>query len=79
MAIVARSDIVFTPDTSIAHACSAFDKPAVVLHPAGNARIWGPYETDGRAVESLTDAVSGITAEEAARSLLSRFASLSAK
>ena len=79
MAIVARADIVFTPDTSIAHACSAFDKPAVVLHPAGNARIWGPYETDGRAVESLTDSVSGITAEEAARSLLSRFASLSAK
>ena len=79
MAIVARSDIVFTPDTSISHACSAFDKPAVVLHPAGNARIWGPYETDGRAVESLTNEVTGITAEEAARSLLSRFASLSAK
>ena len=79
MAIVARCDIVFTPDTSISHACSAFDKPAVVLHPRGNARIWGPYETDGRAVESLTDEVTGITAEEAARSLLSRFASLSAK
>jgi ADP-heptose:LPS heptosyltransferase len=79
MSIVARADIVFTPDTSIAHACSAFDKPAAILHPRGGAAIWGPYETDGRAVESLTDSVIGITAEEASRSLLSRFASLSAR
>ena len=79
MAIVARADIVFTPDTSISHACSAFDKPAVVMHPRGFAAIWGPYETEGRAIESLTDEVMGITADEAARSLLSRFASLSAR
>ena len=79
MAIVARADIVFTPDTSISHACSAFDKPAVVLHPRGGPAIWGPYETEGRAVESLTDSVIDITAEEAARSLRSRFASLSAR
>lgn len=79
MAIVARSDIVFTPDTSISHACSAFDKPAVVMHPRGFAKIWGPYETEGRAIESATENVIDITADEAARSLLSRFASLSAR
>lgn len=79
MAIVAQSDIVFTPDTSISHACSAFDKPAVVLHPRGNAATWGPYETDGRAVESQTGEVADITAEEASRALLARFASLSAR
>ena len=79
MSIVARCDIVFTPDTSISHAASAFGKPAVVMHPSGFAKIWGPYETDGRALESLTDSVGDITADEAARSLLSRFASLSAR
>jgi len=79
MAIVSRADVVFTPDTSISHACSAFDKPAVVLHPRGFAAIWGPYETDGRAIESLTDAVADITADEAARALVSRLASRRAR
>jgi ADP-heptose:LPS heptosyltransferase len=79
MSIVARADMVFTPDTSIAHVCSAFDKPAVILHPRGGPAIWGPYETEGRAIESETDAVMGITADEAARALLARFASRSAR
>jgi ADP-heptose:LPS heptosyltransferase len=79
MSIVARCDIAFTPDTSISHACSAFGKPAVVMHPCGFAKIWGPYETEGRAIESFTENVSDITADQAARSLLSRFASLSAR
>jgi ADP-heptose:LPS heptosyltransferase len=72
MAIVSRCDVVFTPDTSISHVCSAFDVPAVVLHPRGFAALWGPYETDGRAIESSTDAVADITADEAARALLKR-------
>lgn len=70
MSIVACSDVVFTPDTSISHACSAFDKPVVVLHPRGFAKLWGPYQTEGRAIESATDDVLGITAEHAARVLL---------
>ena len=70
MAIVSRSQVVFTPDTSISHACSARDIPAVVLHPMGNASIWGPYETAGRAVESATDEVSGIPVEDALRPVL---------
>lgn len=74
MTIVAHADVVFTPDTSISHVCSAFNKPAVVLHPGGNAKIWGPYRTDGRAVESLTESVTGITAEEASRALVQRLA-----
>jgi ADP-heptose:LPS heptosyltransferase len=79
MAIVAAADLVFTPDTSIAHACSAFDKPAVILYPRDKASIWGPYETDGRAVESATPFITDISAEQAARALLSRLASLSAR
>ncbi|HEU4997246.1 MAG TPA: glycosyltransferase family 9 protein [Gemmatimonadaceae bacterium] len=74
MAIVARADLVFTPDTSIAHACSAFEKPVVVLHPRGFAKLWGPYRTNGRALESATDSVADITADEAARAVVGRLA-----
>jgi ADP-heptose:LPS heptosyltransferase len=70
MAIVSRADVVFTPDTSISHASSAFSKPAVVLHPHGFAALWGPYETSGRAIQSMTDAVAGISAADASRALL---------
>lgn len=70
MSIVACADVVFTPDTSISHACSAFDKPVVVLHPRGFARLWGPYQTEGRALESATNAVTGISADDAAGALV---------
>lgn len=70
MSIVACADVVFTPDTSIAHAASAFEKPQVVLHPRGFARLWGPYQTEGRALESATDEVRGISADDAARALV---------
>jgi ADP-heptose:LPS heptosyltransferase len=70
MAIVSAADVVFTPDTSISHVCSAFDKPAVVLHPLGFGPIWGPYGTAGRVVESLTPDVLGISSDEAARALV---------
>ena len=79
MAIVSRADIVFTPDTSIAHACSALDKPAVVLNVRGFGALWGPYETDGITVESRTGSVVDITADEAARALVTRLASLRAR
>jgi ADP-heptose:LPS heptosyltransferase len=75
MAIVAAADLVFTPDTSIAHVASAFDTPAVVLYASDYARVWGPYRTDGRTIESATGDVGGITAEEASRILSARLAS----
>ena len=70
MSIVACSDVVFTPDTSIAHAATAFERPQVVLHPRGFARLWGPYQSEGRALESATDEVRGISADDAARALV---------
>jgi ADP-heptose:LPS heptosyltransferase len=79
MSVVAQADVVFTPDTSIGHAADAFDRPAVVLHPRGNAAIWGPYNAEGRVVESPTDSVADITADEAVQALLARFASLPAR
>jgi ADP-heptose:LPS heptosyltransferase len=74
MSIVAHADVIFTPDTSISHVCSALGKTAVVLHPRGNSAIWGPYKTDGRAVDSLTESVTDITAAVASEVLLARLA-----
>jgi ADP-heptose:LPS heptosyltransferase len=77
MSIVACAAVVFTPDTSIAHAASAFEKPQVVLHPRGFARLWGPYQTEGRALESATDEVRGISADDAARALVTMIRAVS--
>ena len=68
-AIVAASDVVFTPDTSIGHAASAFGKPAAVMFIRDMAPLWGPYETGGRAIESPTKDLDPIGADEAAASV----------
>jgi len=52
LALVATSDVVFTPDTSIGHAASASGKPAVILFEHGNEQLWGGYEIGGRNVVS---------------------------
>ena len=63
-ALVATADFVFTPDTSIAHAASAFRKPSVVLFVRGKAERWGLYGTPGANVEhtegTLDDACAAI-------------------
>jgi ADP-heptose:LPS heptosyltransferase len=56
MAIVARSDLVFTADTSVTHVASAFRKPAVVMFVGGGGACWGPYGTPGHIIS--TDAPS---------------------
>jgi ADP-heptose:LPS heptosyltransferase len=50
-AFVETADVVFTPDTSVAHAASAFAKPSVVMMIGGSG-IFEPYETPGRFVYS---------------------------
>lgn len=50
-ALVATSDFVFTPDTSIAHAASAFRKPCVAMYLRGTSERWGLYGTLGESVE----------------------------
>ena len=52
LALVATTDLVVTPDTSIAHAASAFGKPAVAMYVPGTAERWGLYGTWGRSLES---------------------------
>jgi ADP-heptose:LPS heptosyltransferase len=52
MAVVAKSDIVFTADTSVTHVASAYDKPAVVMFPRGRGALYGPYGSAGRVVST---------------------------
>lgn len=50
-ALVATADFILTPDTSIAHAASAFHKPSVALYTHGKAERWRLYGTTGRSIE----------------------------
>ena len=62
LALVGTSDMVFTPDTSISHAASAFRKPAVVLlkrehHP------YAPYNIPGENIFWDGDQILGLLVE----------------
>jgi ADP-heptose:LPS heptosyltransferase len=50
-ALIATADFVFTPDTSIAHAASAFRIPTVAIYVRGKSERWGLYGTVGENVE----------------------------
>lgn len=50
-ALVATATLVFTPDTSIGHATSAFEKPGVVMFVRGAAARWAPYRTPVHVIE----------------------------
>jgi ADP-heptose:LPS heptosyltransferase len=50
-ALVATADFVFTPETSIAHAASAFAPPAVVICRHTEPARWGLYPGVGENVE----------------------------
>jgi len=63
LALVGTSDIVFTPDTSISHAASAFRKPAVVLlkrehHP------YAPYNIPGENIFWDGDEIRDLSVHE---------------
>jgi ADP-heptose:LPS heptosyltransferase len=64
-ALVAAADFVFTPDTSITHATSAFRRPAVVIFGRGSAERWGLYGTPGENVEHLEPALETLPVERA--------------
>ena len=50
-ALIASADFVFTPDTSIAHAASAFRIPTVAIYVRGKSERWGLYGTVGENVQ----------------------------
>jgi len=68
LGLVGTSDMVFTPDTSISHAASAFRRPAVVLlkrdhHPyapyniPGENIFWDGTEIHGLPTDEVGDAL----------------------
>lgn len=69
-ALVATADVVFTPDTSIAHAASAFAKPSVVMMIGGSG-IFEPYETPGRFVYSPGPTLASLAEEPVIDALVS--------
>ena len=74
-ALVGTSDLVFTPDTSISHAASAFRKPSVVILKREH-RPYAPYNTPGEIVAWGEDQIQQLPHERVAaalRNLLTNF------
>ena len=46
-ALIEQLDLIITPDTSIVHIASSFDKPVVSIHEnqKDNFRLWSPSST----------------------------------
>ena len=63
IALVATADFVFTPDTSIVHAASAFKRPAVAIFARGKRSDWSLYGTTGRSIEHTEPDLSGLPLE----------------
>ncbi|MGI9078785.1 MAG: glycosyltransferase family 9 protein [Gemmatimonadaceae bacterium] len=68
LAVVATADLVLTPDTSIAHAASAFRRPAVVMLRRRMA-MFAPYRLPGRLVWAEGANLSEIEAREVIEAL----------
>jgi ADP-heptose:LPS heptosyltransferase len=62
-ALVASADLVVTPDTSIAHAASAFRVPAVAMYTSEKSERWGLYDNPGRMVIHPGSSLEGLSAE----------------
>jgi len=69
LALVASADRVFTPDTSIAHAASAFGKPAVVMYLCRKAAVWGLYGAPGQNLESPDQTLASLPLEPVLRAV----------
>ncbi len=68
-ALVAAADFLFTPDTSIAHAASAFQVPCVAMYIQGTAEQWGVYETSGESVEHPDTTLRKLSVERMRRAV----------
>jgi ADP-heptose:LPS heptosyltransferase len=71
-ALVATADFVFTPDTSISHAASAFRKPSVVLLKREH-RPYAPYNTPGDVVAWSEEQIQLLPHERVASALVNLF------
>jgi ADP-heptose:LPS heptosyltransferase len=67
-ALVGTTDLVFTPDTSISHAASAFRKPSLVLLKREH-RPYAPYNTPGTIVAWNEEEIQQMPHERVAKAL----------
>ncbi|MDQ6871261.1 MAG: hypothetical protein M3037_04535 [Gemmatimonadota bacterium] len=67
-ALVGTADLVFTPDTSISHAASAFRKPSLVLLKREH-RPYAPYNTPGEILPWNEDQIQQLPHERVAKAL----------
>ena len=67
-ALVGTADLVFTPDTSISHAASAFRKPSLVLLKREH-RPYAPYNTPGEILAWNEAEIQQLPHERVARAL----------
>lgn len=67
-ALVGTADMVFTPDTSISHAASAFRKPSLVLLKREH-RPYAPYNTPGEIVAWNEEEIQQLPHERVAKVL----------
>jgi ADP-heptose:LPS heptosyltransferase len=63
-ALVATADFVFTPDTSIAHAASAFQTPCVAIYANNKSERWGLYGTVGENVLNPDSSLATLTVDK---------------
>lgn len=73
-ALVATSDVVLTPDTSIVHAAAAFRRPAVAIFLAAKSSYWVPYRTPSRVIDWPHDDLTDLPAEPVKTALLAHLA-----
>jgi ADP-heptose:LPS heptosyltransferase len=69
-ALVASADFVYTPDTSIAHAAAAFNRPCVAMYATGAVTRWGLYGAPpGRSIEHSEETLRTLSAERMIRAV----------
>ena len=69
LALVGTSDMVFTPDTSISHAASAFEKPAVVLLKRDHYP-YAPYNIPGENIFWDGPSIASLSVDEVGNAVL---------
>jgi ADP-heptose:LPS heptosyltransferase len=67
-ALVGTSDLVFTPDTSISHAASAFRKPSLVLLKREH-KPYAPWNTPGEIIAWHEDEINQLPHERVSKAL----------
>jgi ADP-heptose:LPS heptosyltransferase len=68
LALVGTADLVFTPDTSISHAASAFRKPSLVLLKREH-KNYRPYNTPGEIISWGEDEIKQLPHERVSAAL----------